>query len=66
MLNFEVASFSNFSEIFKQIHFVTAEAADIDDSIKRKRIQALLKNGDKSLPEKLSLCKFDEHSLQTH
>ena len=33
------------SEIFKKNHFVTAEAAaDIDDSIKRKRIRVSLKN----------------------
>ena len=38
MLNFEVASCSSFRNIQKD-HFVTAEAAaDIDDSIKRKRI----------------------------
>ena len=42
VLNFEVASFSSFRDIQK-IQFVTAaeaaaEAAGIDDSIKRKRI----------------------------
>ena len=39
-LNFEVASFSSFRDIEK--HFVTAAAeakADIDDSIKRRRIR---------------------------
>ena len=45
MLNFEVASFSGFRDIPTN-HFVTAaEAAaeaDIDDSIKRKRIRVSL------------------------
>ena len=41
-LNFEVAGFSSFRDIPKN-HFVTAEA-DIDDSIKRKRIRLSLKN----------------------
>ena len=39
MLNFEVASFSNFRDI-KKNRFVMA--ADIDDSIKRKRIRVSL------------------------
>ena len=45
MLNFEVASFSSFRDI-PQNHLVTATdaaAADIDDSIKRKRIRVSLK-----------------------
>ena len=42
VLNFEVASFRSFRDI-KKIHFVTAKA-DIDDSIKRKRIRISLKN----------------------
>ena len=44
VLNFEVASFSSFRNI-KKNHFVTAAAeaaADIDDSIKRKRIRGSL------------------------
>ena len=46
VLDFEVASFSSSRDI-KKIHFVTAaeavsEVADIDDSIKRKRILVLL------------------------
>ena len=36
VLNFEVASFSSFRDI--ENHFVTEAAADIDDSINRKRI----------------------------
>ena len=44
MIDFEVASFSCFRDI-KKIHFVTtAAAAEIDDSIKRKRIRVSLKN----------------------
>ena len=45
VLNFEVAC-SVVSEIFKTNQFVTAEAewADIDDSIKRKRIHVSLNN----------------------
>ena len=43
MLNFEVASCSSF-RVIKKNHFVTTEAAaDIDDSIKRKRIRVSLK-----------------------
>ena len=41
VLNFEVASFSSFQDIFKK-HFVTA--ADIDDRIKRKHIRVSLRN----------------------
>ena len=41
VLNFEVASFSTFRDI-KKNHFVTAQA-EIDDSIKRKRIRISLK-----------------------
>ena len=42
MVNFEVANSSGFRDI-KKNHFVTAaEAADIDDSIKRKRIRVSL------------------------
>ena len=45
--NFEVASFSSFRDIKKTDHFVTAAAqADIDDSIKRKRIRVSLKNAE--------------------
>ena len=40
MLNFEVARFSNFLDI-QENQFVVAEA-DIDDSIKRKRIRISL------------------------
>ena len=48
MVNFEVASSNSFRDIQKN-HFVTAaeaaeEEADIDDSIKRKRIRVSLKN----------------------
>ena len=46
VLNFEVASFSSVRDIQKN-HFVTAAVqaeADIDDSIKRKRIRVSLKN----------------------
>ena len=43
VLNFEFASFSSFRDI-KQNHFVTAAAADIDDSIKRRCIRVSLKN----------------------
>ena len=46
MLNFEIAISNSFRDIPKN-HFVTAEAepaADIDDSIKRKRIRVSLKN----------------------
>ena len=41
VVNFEVASSSNFRDIPKKNHFLTAatEAADIGDSIKRKRIR---------------------------
>ena len=44
VVNFEVASSNSFRAI-KKNHFVTAEAApaDIDDSIKRKRIRLSLK-----------------------
>ena len=42
VLNFEVASFISFRDI-KKNHFVTAAEADIDDSIKRKRIRVSLK-----------------------
>ena len=48
MLNFEVASSKSFRDIQKA-HFVMAEAAaetaeaDIDDSIKRKRIRVSIK-----------------------
>ena len=45
MLNFQVASFSSFRDIQKN-NFVTAVAADIDDSIKRKRIRISLRNLD--------------------
>ena len=41
LLNFEDASFSSFRDIPKII-FGTAEAADIDDSVKRKRIHVSL------------------------
>ena len=44
VVNFEVASSSSFRNIPKN-HFVTAAAeADIDDSIKRKRIRVSIKN----------------------
>ena len=43
-VNFELATFHSFRDIQKN-HFVTAaEAADIDDTIKRKRFRVLLKN----------------------
>ena len=43
VLNFEVASSNSFRDIPKQNHFLTAEAAaDIDDSIKRKRFRVSL------------------------
>ena len=42
LLNFEVASLSIFRNI-KKSHFEAAEATDIDDSIKRKRIRVSLK-----------------------
>ena len=48
MINFEVPSFSSFRDI-KKSHFVTV--ADIDDSIKRKRIRVSLNN------TKLRCCK---------
>ena len=38
VLNFEVASSNSFRDI-KKNHFVTAAAADIDDSIKQKRLR---------------------------
>ena len=43
MLNFEVSEFSSFRDI-KKNHFVAAAeaAADIDDSITRKRIRVSL------------------------
>ena len=45
MLNFEVVASLVDAEILRKNHFVTAgEAADIDDSIKRKRIRVSLKN----------------------
>ena len=43
VVNFEVTSFSSFQDI--KNHFVTATEADIDDSIKRKRVHVSLKNG---------------------
>ena len=46
MVNFEVASTNSFRDI-KKNHFVTAEAAaaaDIDDSIQRKRFRVSLNN----------------------
>ena len=54
MLNFEVASFSTFQDIPTKNHFVTAAEADIDDSMKRKRICFSLKNG--SLFRKTLAC----------
>ena len=38
VLNFEVASFSSFRDIEKSNSVTAAEAADIDDSSKRKHI----------------------------
>ena len=51
VVDFEVSSSSVVSKIFPRINFVTAaEAADIDDSIKRKRFGvSLLKNGVRDL-----------------
>ena len=44
VLNFEVASSKTFRDIHKKTNFVTTEAAaDIDDSIRRKRIRVSLK-----------------------
>ena len=44
MLNVEVASFSSFRDIKKNL-FVTAEVvAEIGDSLKRKRVRVSLKN----------------------
>ena len=50
--NFEVASSNSFRDI-KKNHFVTAAAAEIDDSIKRKRFRV-------SLKDKIS-CRLSEH-----
>ena len=42
-INFEVSRSNSFQDIQKH-HFVTAADADIDDSIKRKRIHVSLKH----------------------
>ena len=41
MVDFEVASFNSFRDINNN-HFETAAAADIDDSLKRKRFRVSL------------------------
>ena len=59
MLNFEVTSFCSFLDI-KKNHFVTAEAAaDLDDSIKRKRIRVSLK---KHISSRLE-CSLYENNI---
>ena len=58
MLNFEIASFISFRDI-KKNHFRTAEAeakADVDESIKRKRIRVSLKKGQKGRIRHLRCC----------
>ena len=67
VLNFESASFSSFRDSPKS-HFVTAEeaaAADIDDSIKRKRIGVSLKNlaNEKELRYRHMLCLYITYDL---
>ena len=60
LVNLEVASCDSFRYI-QENHFVTVEAAaaDIDDSIKRKRIHGLLKNGErKKLPLPYDPCRL--------
>ena len=42
-LNFRVASFSSFRDIYFKKHFVTAAEGESDDSIKRKHIRVSLK-----------------------
>ena len=44
MVNFEVASSNNFRDIQNNNFLTAAEAADIDDSIKRERIRVSLYN----------------------
>ena len=56
MVNFEVAGSSSYREIPKN-HFVMA-AADIDDSIKRKRIRTSFKKSLRYTIKKMNLIFF--------
>ena len=60
VLNFEVASCSNFRDI-QTNHIVTMAAVDIDDRIKRKRIRLSLKN----TPERL-VAMTTESTCNSH
>ena len=60
--NFEVSLALTVSEILKKNHFVTAAEANIDDSIKRKRIRVSLKNMiQTNLLQRPTALAFEQH-----